>query len=259
MHSVTHSNDLEHSLQASKQQSLHFQILKRTLNIEDTPTPAPTSASSATTEPLTERGAQPAEPLSDIDWQAAQARTLSALEAQRSSELNLSVNAEPKVKDPLVLDLAGNGFSTRGLAQAVRFDLDADGHSEAVSLSNADDALLALDRNNNGRIDNGRELFGDQNGAAHGFAELAKYDDNADGQIDANDRVYSNLLLVQFDEQGRQRISGLAEQGIRSISLGFSASTQAINTYDRLAQLGEFTWQDGRRGQAADVLLATQG
>lgn len=255
MHSVTASTDIEHSLQASKRQSLSFQILRRTLNIEDSPTPpentTPTS-DAAPSQPA------PASKISDVDWQTQHQRTLAALQSQRSSELNLTINAEPEVKDPLVLDLAGNGFSTRGLEQAVEFDLDGDGHSERVSLSNGDDALLALDRNGNGRIDSGRELFGDQNGAAHGFAELARYDDNRDGQIDANDAIYNDLLLVQFDAQGQQQIRRLSEVGVAQISLSYRASQQAINTYDRLAQVGEFTWQDGRHGQAADVLLATQ-
>lgn len=255
MHSVTGSTDIEHSLHASKQQSLSFQILRRTLNIEDSPAPSETTAPSSDAAPSQPT---PVSTSSAVDWQAQHQRTLAALQSQRSSELNLTVNAEPEVKDPLVLDLAGNGFSTRGLAQAVEFDLDGDGRSERVSLSNGDDALLALDRNGNGRIDNGRELFGDQNGAAHGFAELARYDDNRDGQIDANDAIYNNLLLVQFDAQGQQQIRRLSEVGVAQISLSYRASQQAINTYDRLAQVGEFTWQDGRRGQAADVLLATQ-
>ena len=256
MHSVTGSTDIEHSLHASKQQSLSFQILRRTLNIEDSPAPSETTASSSEPAPSPTPAAAAS---TAVDWQAQHQRTLAALQSQRSSsELNLTVNAEPEVKDPLVLDLAGNGFSTRGLAQAVEFDLDGDGRSERVSLSNGDDALLALDRNGNGRIDNGRELFGDQNGAAHGFAELARYDDNRDGQIDANDAIYNNLLLVQFDAQGQQQIRRLSEVGVAQISLSYRASQQAINTYDRLAQVGEFTWQDGRRGQAADLLLATQ-
>ncbi len=107
---------------------------------------------------------------------------------QRELQLNVTANPQPQKTDPLVLDLAGNGFSTRGLDDAVRFDLDADGRTDRISAPSGDDALLALDRNNNGRIDDGRELFGDQNGAANGFAELGKYDDNGDGRIDAAGR-----------------------------------------------------------------------
>ena len=62
----------------------------------------------------------------------------------------------------------------------MRLDLDADGRMDSISVPTGDDALLALDRNGNGRIDDGRELFGDQHGAANGFAELARFDDNGD-------------------------------------------------------------------------------
>jgi hypothetical protein len=83
------------------------------------------------------------------------------LAAQQSLELNVNSNAEPQKTDPLVLDLAGNGFSTSGLSRSVRFDLDADGTLDQINAPTGDDALLALDRNGNGPIDNGRELFGD--------------------------------------------------------------------------------------------------
>ena len=103
---------------------------------------------------------------------------------------------------PLVLDLGGDGLRT--LAQAasgVRFDLNADGVPEACGWIGPAEALLVRDRNRNGRIDSGLELFGDQtrlaNGqrAAHGFAALAELDGNADGQIDGRDAAWSDLGL----------------------------------------------------------------
>ena len=59
------------------------------------------------------------------------------------------------------------------------------------------DAFLAIDRNGNGSIDDGTELFGDQNGAAHGFAELAKFDSNHDGVINAQDDDFDKLLPLE--------------------------------------------------------------
>ena len=160
--------------------------------------------------------------------------------------------------DPLVLDLAGNGFATRGLDDAVRFDLTGDGRPESISAPKGDDALLALDRNGNGRIDSGKELFGDQHGASNGFAELSKYDDNRDGRIDQQDSVFEQLSLLRFDAQGRQQQHSLAEAGVSAIHLQAQNVKQALGAYDEIAQIGRFDFADGRSGQAADLLLASR-
>ena len=175
---------------------------------------------------------------------------------QRELELNVTANPQPQKTDPLVLDLAGNGFATRGLDDTVRFDLDADGRSNRISAPSGDDALLALDRNGNGRIDDGRELFGDQNGAANGFAELGKYDDNGDGRIDLQDAVFERLRLLRFDAEGRQHSQSLSQAGVAAIELGARDVKIALGAYDEIAQLGRFQFSDGRSGEAADLLLA---
>ncbi len=160
--------------------------------------------------------------------------------------------------DPLVLDLAGNGFSTRGLNDSVRFDLNADGRVDSISAPSGDDALLALDRNGNGRIDDGKELFGDQHGASNGFAELSKFDDNGDGRIDQQDSVFEHLSLLRFDAQGRQQLQSLSEAGVSVIHLQAQNVKQALGTYDEIAQIGRFDFADGRSAQAADLLLASR-
>lgn len=175
--------------------------------------------------------------------------------AQRELELSVGTPAEPQKTDPLVLDIAGNGFSTSGLSRPVLFDLDGDGRRDQISVPTGDDALLAWDRNGNGRIDNGRELFGDQHGAANGFAELGKFDDNQDGRIDAADAIFDQLLL-RFDAQGRQSTQSLSQAGVSTIYLEARDVKIALGAYDEIAQLGRFEFADGRSGQAADLLLA---
>ncbi|PTU76090.1 hypothetical protein DBO85_00165 [Pseudomonas mangrovi] len=175
---------------------------------------------------------------------------------QRELNVEIGTPTQPQISDPLTLDLAGDGFATRGLGRAVHFDLNADGRLDQVSMPDRDDALLALDRNGNGRIDDGRELFGDQNGAANGFAELARHDDNGDGRIDASDAIYRQLTLLRFDEQGRQQTRSLADAGVSAIRLQARDVDIALGAYDRIAQLGAFEFADGREGQAADLLLA---
>ena len=186
----------------------------------------------------------------------AQAASFQQVLQQRELQLNVTANPQPQKTDPLVLDLAGNGFSTRGLDDAVRFDLDADGRTDRISAPSGDDALLALDRNDNGRIDDGRELFGDQNGAANGFAELGKYDDNGDGRIDLQDAVFERLRLLRFDAEGRQHSQSLSQAGVAAIELGARDVKIALGAYDEIAQLGRFQFSDGRSGEAADLLLA---
>lgn len=234
---------LNEQLDNAANESINYQILRRTLGIENEQKPGE----------IVRELRQTAEPLPISDSAATVSQ---AVIEQRGLELNVSTGQSPQQVDPLVLDLAGNGFSTSGLSRPVRFDLDADGRIDSISAPTGDDALLALDRNGNGRIDDGRELFGDQHGAANGFAELARFDDNGDGRIDAADAVFDKLRLLRFDAQGRQQLQTLGEAGVSAIDLRARDVSIALGAYDQVAQLGRFEFTDGRSGQAADLLLA---
>ncbi|MFP6848151.1 MAG: hypothetical protein VCA57_05565 [Pseudomonas sp.] len=239
--SAASTRSISETLDEGKRASLDYQILRRTLMPDEVEAESPTSPSQTPNEPLAV---------------STQASDFQALAAQSKLELNVSINTEPKQTDPLVLDLASNGFSTSGLTRSVRFDLDADGKLEQISVPTGDDALLAYDRNGNGRIDDGSELFGDQNGASNGFAELRKYDDNGDGRIDSQDAIFEHLSLMRFDAQGRQSSQSLSAAGVSAIDLQARDVKIALGAYDEIAQLGRFEFADGRSGQAADLLLA---
>ena len=172
-------------------------------------------------------------------------------------ELNISAaeNMQIQTADPLVLDLGGQGITTTGVAAGVDFDLNGDGRLERMSTVTGDSWFLALDWNANGRIDDGRELFGDQNGAEHGFAELARHDTNGDARIDAQDAVFEHLRLVQLGADGSQTSRTLDEAGVTAIELGHRNVNRAIDAYDHVAQTGRFIHTDGRQGEAADVML----
>ncbi|MCR4881334.1 MAG: hypothetical protein K6A44_05215, partial [bacterium] len=112
-----------------------------------------------------------------------------------------SYNCTYKLKDndPVILDLKGDGIKLTSVYEGVMFDIDASGEKKMVAWteeqSEFDDAFLCLDKNGNGVIDDGSELFGDQQGAETGLDELAKYDDNKDGIVDEKDAIHSKLLL----------------------------------------------------------------
>ncbi len=157
--------------------------------------------------------------------------------------------------DPLILDLNGNGLRTSGVHAGVSFDINGDGLVDKTSFVSGGDAFLALDKNNNGRIDNGKELFGDQEGASNGFMALSEYDENKDGQIDNSDAVYQQLRLFTIDASGAQHLQRLDEMDISVIHLNYHNTQQALNQYDYITQMAQFERSDGSTGIVGDLLL----
>ena len=115
---------------------------------------------------------------------------------------------EPETYDPLVIDLNNDGIKGTNLDYKINFDLDNNGFKEATSWIDNNDAFIAIDKNNNGTIDNGSELFGNKSisnnayaytnpNAKNGFENLKELDSNNDGIIDEKDKEFTNLLLWQ--------------------------------------------------------------
>ena len=176
-----------------------------------------------------------------------------------STTIQVSNGQQMESSDPIVLDLDGDGIELSSASKGVRFDLDADGRTEKMATATGGDGLLALDRNGNGVIDDGRELFGDQNGAKNGFEELARFDSNLDGAIDSRDAVFDRLRVwadsnLDGISQAGELLT-LSNAGISSINLGYRDVSEAASGGNKIAQRSFFTKSDGSHGQAVDALL----
>ena len=130
--------------------------------------------------------------------------------------------------DPLViqLDQAPDTISD----QKWFFDRDGDGKKEEISQLAQGNAFLALDANENGKIDNGNELFGTRSG--NGFKDLAAYDEDGNGWIDENDSVYSKLKIWVKDDSGNDKLMDLQQGDIGAIYLGAAGTHFSHNTLD---------------------------
>lgn len=251
------SVELNASVRQALARSVTYQILRRTFGLES-PGAAPRDpepAADGTEGSTPPAGQSAASGATEAVTAQIEARTVS----RRELQVTAGEESEPvRRQDPLILDLDGDGIETTGLARGVNFDLDADGSSTRTSFAAGGDAFLALDTNGNGRIDNGRELFGDQDGAANGFEALRRHDANGDGRIDARDPVFDRLQLVSAGADGEIRAELLRARGVQAISLDYQNSRRYLNTYDEITQVATFEWSDGRLGTAADVLVGTR-
>jgi hypothetical protein len=161
------------------------------------------------------------------------------------------------MKDPLVLNV--DGMAARLQDATMQFDITADGQVERVHVLDGSSAYLAFDRNNNGIIDDGSELFGAVTG--DGFAELAAYDADGNGWIDDADPIMARLLLWRPSAEGPGTLQTAAAAGVGAIFTG-SAGTQFTLTpgsekdaYGQVRSTGVFLREGGGAGTVQQVDL----
>ncbi len=121
-----------------------------------------------------------------------------------------------KYIDPLVINLDCN--PTAVADQKFYFDLDGDGEDDEINNLKEGSYFLAFDRNEDGRINNGLELFGARTG--DGFSELEEFDEDKNGWIDEADSIYKKLRVWSIDENGNEELYGLKESNVGAIYLG---------------------------------------
>ena len=137
-----------------------------------------------------------------------------------TSTTQLHFGSTPKKTDPLVVNF--NGTAAQLSNQRFAFDLNSDGNKEQINAPRSGSGFLVLDKNNDGKVNNGGELFGPATN--NGFSELAKYDSDHNGWIDESDPVYSQLKVWTPDANGNGSLSSLASSGVGAISLQAAAT-----------------------------------
>ena len=184
--------------------------------------------------------------------------------------------SRPAPRDPLAIDLDGDGIETVGIVQGanpVLFDHDADGVRTGTGWLQGDDAWLVLDRDGNGQIDSGRELFGVDTliagtagtasavYARNGFEALRTLDANGDNLFNASDAAFAQVRLWRdLNQDGisqSNELSTLASQNITVIGLVPSTTVTNLGNGNTISGTATVTRSDGSNTTAAGVGVST--
>lgn len=176
---------------------------------------------------------------------------------QEESRTSLRLGDVPQRKDPLVLNFAGTAAQLTDTR--FRFDLDADGQADSINFVAPGSGFLVLDRNGDGKANDGSELFGPATG--NGFAELSRLDDDRNGWIDENDRAYQDLRVWTKDAGGNDHLASLAEAQVGAISLlqvstPFDIKDESNRTQGQIRSSGVFLQENGKAGTIQQVDLS---
>ncbi|MGE4397046.1 MAG: hypothetical protein AB7D34_06305 [Sulfurimonas sp.] len=134
---------------------------------------------------------------------------------------SLSFKAGDALIDPLVLNFDGNTVNMSTVKHT--FDLDLDGKDDEFSFVGKGSGFLALDKNGDGKINDGSELFGPTLG--NGFDELSAYDEDGNMWIDESDSVFEKLLIWTKDEEGNEELYSLKAKDVGALYLGSAMTT----------------------------------
>ncbi|PLY09490.1 MAG: hypothetical protein C0626_10980 [Arcobacter sp.] len=155
--------------------------------------------------------------------------------------------------DPLVIqyDCEASAFDSLSDTMCFNFDINSDGTEKELPLLKDGNGFLVLDKNQNGTIDDGSELFGPSSN--DGFCELSEYDSDGNNWIDENDSIFKDLRIWTKDESGTENLIALGQTGIGALYLGDVGADMAYNksANESLAHLKSnsiFLREDGTAG-----------
>ncbi len=171
--------------------------------------------------------------------------------------------------DPIAVDLDNDGIETTDIAGGVNFDLDGNGTKEKSSWVKADDGLVVMDRNENGTIDSGKELFGDQTiikdadgnlkTASTGFDALSEIDSNGDKVIDSSDENFNKLKIWQDKNQDgisqSNELQNLDSAGIKKIDINYLTVNTDDGHGNTQTRTSGIEFADGRTGVVGEFLF----
>lgn len=171
-------------------------------------------------------------------------------------ETNVSLRAGDAHKiDPIVINFAGTAAQLSD--QRFAFDLNADGSKENIHFVQGG-GFLALDRNGDGKINNGSELFGPTSG--DGFAELKALDSDGNGWIDENDPAYQKLQVWTKDDKGADKYASLKAANVGALYLGhvdtpFDVKDGQNNLQAQVRSTGVWLSEDDKAGSVQQIDL----
>ena len=171
------------------------------------------------------------------------------------SYMNINIEVSRPV-DPLVINYGGTAASLLG--ERFQFDLTMDGTMDNLAVLSEGSGFLAIDWEGNGIIKDGSQLFGPSSGC--GFSELRKHDTDGNGWIDANDEIFSKLVVWSRDADGNDKVFTLKELGIGAIFLGdieteFSFKDESNQTLGIMRSTSFFLKECGSGGTVSHIDL----
>ena len=164
---------------------------------------------------------------------------------------------QPRLCDPLVINLKTNVASVSD--QKFFFDINADGVKDEISKLNKNSGYLALDKNDDGTINDGSELFGTSSG--NGFKDLLAYDEDGNGWIDEADSIFQKLKVWVMNEDGTSKLMNLKTSGVGAIYLGYEDTAFSLKDAENktnavIQKTGLFLYENGMSGTVQQLDLA---